>query len=115
MDILCTDKTGTLTLGVVKLDGAMDINGEPSEQVSLYAYLNASLQTGLQNLLDEAIVNKGTQRAEEYKKLDEIPYDFIRKRMTVVVEKNNSDPFMIYQGRIRKYTGGMFKSSGWAG
>ena len=100
MDILCTDKTGTLTLGVVKLDGAMDINGEPSEQVSLYAYLNASLQTGLQNLLDEAIVNKGTQRAEEYKKLDEIPYDFIRKRMTVVVEKNNSDPFMITKGAL---------------
>ena len=100
MDILCTDKTGTLTLGVVKLDGAMDINGDPSEQVSLYAYLNASLQTGLQNLLDEAIVKKGTKRAEEYKKLDEIPYDFIRKRMTVVVEKNNSDPFMITKGAL---------------
>ncbi|MHB8133516.1 MAG: magnesium-translocating P-type ATPase [Anaerolineaceae bacterium] len=100
MDILCTDKTGTLTLGIVKLDGAMDINGEPSERVSLYAYLNAFMQTGLQNLLDEAIVNNGAKGADEYTKVDEIPYDFIRKRMTVVAEKNNSDPFMITKGAL---------------
>jgi Mg2+-importing ATPase len=56
MDILCTDKTGTLTEGVVHLDGALDVNGEPSDQVSLYAYLNAKMQTGLPNPLDEAIV-----------------------------------------------------------
>ena len=59
MDILCTDKTGTLTQGVVQLDGALDVNGEPSAQVNLYAFLNAKLQTGMQNPLDEAIVNKG--------------------------------------------------------
>jgi len=100
MDILCTDKTGTLTLGVVKLDGAMDINGEPSDQVSLYAYLNAFMQTGLQNLLDEAIVNKGAKGADEYTKVDEIPYDFIRKRMSVVAEKNHSDPYLITKGAL---------------
>jgi len=88
MDILCTDKTGTLTQGVVQLDGALDVNAEPSEQVSLYAYLNAHMQTGLPNPLDEAIVNKGAQGADEFSKVDEIPYDFIRKRLSVVVEQN---------------------------
>lgn len=100
MDILCTDKTGTLTEGVVHLDGALDVNGEPSDQVSLYAYLNAHMQTGLPNPLDEAIVNKGAKGAEEYVKVDEIPYDFIRKRLTVVAEQNDSAPYMITKGAL---------------
>ena len=100
MDILCTDKTGTLTEGVVHLDGALDINGDPSDQVSLYAYLNAKMQTGLPNPLDEAIVNQGAKGADEYSKLDEIPYDFIRKRLTVVVERNGIPPFMITKGAL---------------
>ncbi len=87
MDILCTDKTGTLTMGVVQLDGAMDAAGQPSAEVKLYAYLNASLQTGLPNVLDEAIVAKGADGAGEYQKIDEIPYDFVRKRLSVVVER----------------------------
>ena len=100
MDILCTDKTGTLTQGVVKLDSALDINGEPSEQVSLYAFLNAHMQTGLQNSLDEAIVNKGAKGAENYTKVDEIPYDFIRKRLTVVAAGKDSVPYMITKGAL---------------
>lgn len=100
MDILCTDKTGTLTQGVVQLDGALDVNGEPSEQVSLYAYLNAKMQTGLPNPLDEAIVNKGAKGADEYAKVDEIPYDFIRKRLTVVAKGNNSSSTMIIKGAM---------------
>lgn len=100
MDILCTDKTGTLTEGVVHLDGALDVNGEPSNKVSLYAYLNAHMQTGLPNPLDEAIVNKGAKGAEEYVKVDEIPYDFIRKRLTVVAERNNAGPYMITKGAL---------------
>jgi Mg2+-importing ATPase len=100
MDILCTDKTGTLTEGVVQLDGALDVNGEPSDQVSLYAYLNAKMQTGLPNPLDEAIVNKGAEGAEAYSKLDEIPYDFIRKRLTVVAEEDHSSPMMITKGAL---------------
>jgi Mg2+-importing ATPase len=99
MDILCTDKTGTLTQGVVQLDGALDVNGEPSDQVSLYAYLNASMQTGLPNPMDEAIVHKGVKGADEYTKVDEIPYDFIRKRLTVVAERNSS-PYMITKGAL---------------
>jgi Mg2+-importing ATPase len=100
MDILCTDKTGTLTQGVVQLDGALDVNGEPSEQVSLYAYLNAHMQTGLPNPLDEAIVSKGAKGVDEYSKVDEIPYDFIRKRLTVVAERKNSSAYMITKGAL---------------
>ena len=100
MDILCTDKTGTLTQGVVQLDAALDVNGEPSERISLYAYLNASMQTDLPNALDDAIVSKGAQGAEAYTKADEIPYDFIRKRMTVVVGGNNASLTMITKGAL---------------
>src|SRR5512139_3258654 len=100
MDVLCTDKTGTLTQGVVQLDGALDVNGEPSNQVSLYAYLNAHMQTGLPNPLDEAIVNQGAKGAEEYVKVDEIPYDFIRKRLTVVAERDGAVPYMITKGAL---------------
>jgi Mg2+-importing ATPase len=100
MGILCTDKTGTLTQGVVRLDGALDVNGEPSDQVSLYAYLNAHMQTGLPNPLDEAIVSKGAKGADEYVKVDEIPYDFIRKRLTVVVGRNGISPYLITKGAL---------------
>jgi len=100
MDILCTDKTGTLTEGIVHLDGALDVNGEPSDQVSQYAYLNADMQTGLPNPLDEAIVNIGAKGADEYTKIDEIPYDFIRKCLTVVAERNSSSPCMITKGAL---------------
>ncbi len=89
MDTLCTDKTGTLTIGVVKLDNAMDVNGNPSPDLFRYAYLNACLQTGLINPLDEAI--RGTQTIDiaGVEKLDEIPYDFTRKCLTVVVSEKD--------------------------
>ncbi len=100
MDILCTDKTGTLTQGVVQLDGAMDANGDDDAQVSLYAYLNAHMQTGLTNPLDKAIIAKRAQDAEGFTKVDEIPYDFIRKLLTVVVAKSNSEHTMITKGAL---------------
>lgn len=100
MDILCTDKTGTLTEGVVRLDGALDVNGEPSEHVKLLAYLNASMQTGLANPLDEAITRMGAEGAEEYSKVDELPYDFIRKRLTVVAKWADSSAVMITKGAL---------------
>jgi Mg2+-importing ATPase len=99
MDILCTDKTGTLTQGVVQLDGSLDMNGEPSEQVHLYAYLNAKMQTGLANPMDEAIVSQRVDGAEAFEKLDEIPYDFVRKRLTVVVKQDNSS-LMVIKGAL---------------
>jgi Mg2+-importing ATPase len=100
MDILCTDKTGTLTQGVVQLDEALNVNGEPSEQVRLYAYLNAHMQTGLLNPLDEAIIKKGAPGADEFSKVDEIPYDFVRKRLTVVAGRSGTPPYMITKGAL---------------
>ena len=82
MNILCTDKTGTLTEGVVRIHSAIDINGEESEQVLFYAYLNASFESGFRSPIDEAVRNYKTFDLGGYEKLYEIPYDFIRKRLT---------------------------------
>ncbi len=92
MDILCTDKTGTLTEGVVRLDGALDIQGRPSEDVLRYAYLNAAFQTGLANPLDEAILAQPHPDTTGMDKLEEIPYDFVRKRLSVVVDSDPGTP-----------------------
>jgi Mg2+-importing ATPase len=100
MDVLCTDKTGTLTKGVVELDGALGADGEASELVLLYASLNACMQTGLTNPLDEAIVRKGAEETEGYTKIDEIPYDFIRKRLSVVAGRTDSPPLLITKGAL---------------
>jgi Mg2+-importing ATPase len=85
MDVLCTDKTGTLTLGVVHLDGAMDLAGEPSDNVFQLAYLNAHFQTGLSNPLDEAILSQTGPDIARFVKTEEIPYDFVRKRLSIAV------------------------------
>ncbi|MBI1181174.1 MAG: magnesium-translocating P-type ATPase [Alphaproteobacteria bacterium] len=88
IDILCTDKTGTLTLGVVALDDAVDPDGTASNEVRRLAFVNAVLQTGIENPLDAAIVAEGKARElspGDWRKIDEIPYDFLRKRLTIVV------------------------------
>jgi Mg2+-importing ATPase len=85
MDILCTDKTGTLTEGIVHLDETLDPAGVNSELVYRYARWNASLQTGLKNPLDEAILAKVSTQDPNPTKLDEVPYDFVRKRLSVIV------------------------------
>lgn len=90
IDILCTDKTGTLTEGVVRLDGALGPDGRPSPAVLRSAWLNARLQTGLANPLDEAILSSaglGDTDAAGVHKLGEIPYDFVRKRLSVAVRE----------------------------
>jgi len=87
MDVLCTDKTGTLTEGVVHLDGALDAQGEPSQLAFRCAYLNAHFQTGLSNPLDEAITASQALDVSPVQKVDEIPYDFVRKRLSVVVRE----------------------------
>jgi Mg2+-importing ATPase len=99
MDVLCTDKTGTLTLGVVKLDDALDPQGEKAEHVFRLAYLNANLQNGLSNPLDEAITAQGDPGTAGVTKLAEIPYDFVRKRLTVVVAENGQKQ-MITKGAL---------------
>ncbi len=89
MDVLCTDKTGTLTEGVIKLDAVYDINGQPSDEVFRLAYLDAFFQTGMVSPLDDAICNYKKIDTSHITKIDEIPYDFTRKRLTVVVKEGD--------------------------
>lgn len=104
MDILCTDKTGTLTEGVIHLDGCFDAEGEASADVLLWARLNAMLQTGLKNPLDEAIAAASADGGDlaGYAKADEIPYDFVRKSLSVVVrDAAGRDDLMICKGAVQ--------------
>ncbi|MCE5196695.1 MAG: magnesium-translocating P-type ATPase [Negativicutes bacterium] len=87
MDLLCTDKTGTLTEGVVRLDAAVDIRGNPSETVFRLAYLNSKLQIGLVNDLDKVIIADRRLEIDDVKKIGEIPFDFLRKRLSVIVQE----------------------------
>jgi P-type Mg2+ transporter len=87
MDVLCTDKTGTLTLGTMALESATDPFGQVSAEVLKLAYLNAAFETGIDNPIDAAITQAGDQAALStagWRKVDEIPYDFVRKRLTIV-------------------------------
>jgi len=91
MDVLCTDKTGTLTQDRVILQKALDLLGQQSHEVLEYAYLNSYYQSGLKNLLDVAVLRHAEastllQRAHEFHKLDEVPFDFERRRMSVAIE-----------------------------
>src|SRR4030042_6389032 len=81
MNMLCSDKTGTLTEGVVKLHSALSVDGHESEKVLLYAFLNAFYETGFMNPIDAAIRTYRPFDLSSYKKWDELPYDFIRKRL----------------------------------
>ncbi len=88
MDILCTDKTGTLTTGVMRLLATEDATGQDDPGLLQWAYLNAAFESGIENPLDTALVEAGQQRGLNtagYTKVDEIPYDFIRRRLTIVV------------------------------
>ncbi|MBI3812126.1 MAG: HAD-IC family P-type ATPase, partial [Nitrospirae bacterium] len=99
MNVLCSDKTGTLTEGIVRLHSALDADGRPSEKVLLHAYLNAFYETGFTNPLDEAIRSHRTFDLSGYRKLDEVPYDFIRKRLSILVAKNDTT-LMITKGAL---------------
>jgi Mg2+-importing ATPase len=87
MNVLCSDKTGTLTEGAVKTKAAYDVSGQPSEAVFKYAYINAFFETGFLNPIDNAIRSFETIDVHEYTKYDEHPYDFIRKRLSILVSE----------------------------
>jgi len=99
MNLLCSDKTGTLTEGELKLHSIRDVKGSQSEKILLYASLNAYYQKGFKNPIDRAILTQNRFEMGEYKSLDEVPYDFIRKRLSVLVSKNENN-LMITKGAL---------------
>ncbi|MDP4282211.1 MAG: magnesium-translocating P-type ATPase [Bacteroidota bacterium] len=99
MNVICSDKTGTLTEGTVQVESALDVNGNASEKVFLYAYLNAFYETGFTNPIDEAILKYRKIDLSEYRKQDEIPYDFLRKRLSISVTYGDKD-LMVTKGAL---------------
>jgi Mg2+-importing ATPase len=101
INILCTDKTGTLTQDRVVLEHHVDITGGKSEEVLNYAYLNSHFQTGLKNLLDRAVIEHVDLNVDECRLVDELPFDFQRRRMSVVVEYEG-DNVLICKGAVEE-------------
>src|SRR5882724_8233534 len=100
MNVICSDKTGTLTEGIVHLQSALDAEGASSDKVLLYAYLNAFYQTGFTNPIDEAIRSHRQFDLTGYEKADEIPYDFLRKRLSILVSHGDTH-LMVTKGALR--------------
>lgn len=103
MNVLCTDKTGTLTENRIILEKYLNADGKESDEVLTYGYLNSYYQTGLKNLLDRAVLGhanleKELQLDKKYKKIDEIPYDFARRRMSVILETEGKKHILISKG-----------------
>jgi len=99
MNVLCSDKTGTLTQGRAQIRTALDVEGNESDKVRQYAYLNAAFETGFVNPLDEAIRSQCQFDASAYRKLDEVPYDFLRKRLSVLAAKGD-ERLMVTKGAV---------------
>jgi Mg2+-importing ATPase len=107
MNILCTDKTGTLTQDEIILERHVDVNGKEDVRVLEYAYLNSHYQAGLKNLLDVAVlkheeVHHKLHGENTYEKIDEIPFDFQRRRMSVVIRKNDQEDILICKGAVEE-------------
>ncbi|MDR0880594.1 MAG: magnesium-translocating P-type ATPase [Clostridioides sp.] len=115
MDILCTDKTGTLTQDKVVLEYHLDIHGNTDDRILRHAFLNSHYQTGLKNLMDIAILEHSEdfgfdELTSKYTKVDEIPFDFNRRRMSVVIRDKNAKSQMITKGAVEE----MLSISTWA-
>lgn len=107
MDVLCTDKTGTITQGKIVLEKHLDVCGLSSDKVLHFGYLNSYHQTGLKNLMDEAILEHEDledrlKADKKYHKIDEIPFDFMRRRMSVIVEDDAGMHLLICKGAVEE-------------
>ena len=107
MDVLCTDKTGTLTRDEIVIERHLNVKGEEDLGVLQYAYLNSYFQTGLKNLIDLAVIDKAAEKSityldNEYRKVDEIPFDFTRRRMSVVLKDRQGRTQLITKGAVEE-------------
>src|SRR5690348_11362038 len=104
MDVLCTDKTGTLTLDRIVLERHLDLDGEESDEALEYGYLNSRFQTGLKNLVDKAVLAHRDLEAAatRYRVVDEIPFDFQRRRMSVVLADGAGEHLLICKGAVEE-------------
>ncbi|MGL5055744.1 MAG: magnesium-translocating P-type ATPase [Fusobacteriaceae bacterium] len=107
MDVFCTDKTGTLTLNKIILQTHINIMGDESDEVMTYGYFNSLYQTGLKNLMDQAIIERGENEGlgkyrDIYTKIDEIPFDFTRRKMSVIIEEINGEKEIITKGALEE-------------
>ena len=106
MNILCTDKTGTLTEDKIVVEKYINVEGIEDKQILEYAYLNAIFQSGLNGSIDEAIIKKGSEESlqnlqKQFIKIDEIPFDFSRRRLSIIVKENNKQE-MITKGAVEE-------------
>jgi P-type Mg2+ transporter len=107
MDVLCTDKTGTLTQDRIIMKLHVDVRGHEDERVLTFAYLNSRFQSGLHNLMDDAVLEhveleSHPVQAAEYRKLDEIPFDFSRRRLSVILQKPGEAPLLVCKGAVEE-------------
>ena len=107
MDVLCTDKTGTLTEDKIILEKYMDLYGDDDKRVLRHAFLNSYFQTGLKNLIDVAVIERAKKYGmgkllDEYRHVDEIPFDFSRRRMSVVLEDAAGKRQLITKGAVEE-------------
>ncbi len=107
MNILCTDKTGTLTEDKIVLEKYLDIYGKEDLEVLKYAFLNANFQTGLKGNIDEAVIKRGLEydmadKTKDFKKIDEIPFDFTRRCLSVIVKESDNKSMMITKGAVEE-------------
>src|SRR5579885_2107103 len=109
MNVLCTDKTGTLTANKIALIENINIEGKTDVEILHYAFLNSYYQTGFRNLLDDAVMHHVkttnlTTRENEYEKLDEIPFDFKRKRLSIIIKDKKNEKLLICKGAVEEVT-----------